>query len=171
MLWLAKIGSIYCTQRHGVFQQARQIRKGVNPSAVGSRTKISQNYRKNAYFGLFRSSPSTDFFIIGFIVSAYPIYVEISRKVFYHFPQIDFKGLLSQKFWRVKPQNSWTSLRDTLRRLAYSESEDLFTSNGFFKNWNKLTEKMFPIFGLYFARTLHMTILQLVNFDDSKWPA
>ena len=52
---------------------------------------------ENAYFGLFRSSPSTDFVIIGFIVPAYPIYVEISRKVFYHFPQIDFKGLLTNK--------------------------------------------------------------------------
>ena len=52
---------------------------------------------ENAYFGLFRSSPSTDFVIIGFIVSAHPIYVEIGWNLLEPFQQIDFKALLTHK--------------------------------------------------------------------------
>ena len=38
--------------------------------------------------------------------------------------------------------------------LAYLEWEDLFTSNGFFKIWNKFSRKKFPIFSEKFVPTL-----------------
>ena len=41
-------------------------------------------------------------------------------------------------------------------KIAYLESEDLFTSNGFFKIWNFFLGKIFPIFGQYFVPTLVM---------------
>ena len=44
-------------------------------------------------------------------------------------------------------------------KIAYLESEDLFTSNGFFKIWNFFLGKIFPIFGQYFVPTLAMTDL------------
>jgi len=40
-------------------------------------------------------------------------------------------------------------------KIAYLESEDLFTSNGFFKIWNFFLGKIFPIFGQYFVPTLY----------------
>ena len=61
-------------------------------------------------------------------------------------------------FWRNKPRNSWTSRRDTLMRLAFLESEDFFTSNGFFRIRKILKGKNFTYFALNFARTLFIVL-------------
>ena len=53
----------------------------------------------------------------------------------------------------LKPQNSWTSRHDTLMRLANLESDDLFTSNGFFKIRNKFSRKKFPYFPQFLAKS------------------
>ena len=44
-------------------------------------------------------------------------------------------------------------------KIAYSERGQFFTQVGFFKIWNIATGKKFPIFGLNFARTLDIPIL------------
>ena len=76
-----------------------------------------------------------------------------SQKKFGTFWNLFSKSILKD-FWRIKTRNSWPSRRARLMKIAYLESEDLFTSNGFFKIWNFFLGKIFPIFGQYFVPTL-----------------
>ena len=108
-----------------------------------------QNYQKNTDFGLFRQFPSSDFFTIGFIVSAYPLKAKKIIKVFWSPPS----NQLKTSFWCLKTRISWTSRRATFMRLKYLESGDLFTSNGLFKIRNKFSRKKFPKFPQFLAKS------------------
>ena len=81
-----------------------------------------------------------------FIISIYPIYVEISRYRQVYNGQTD---ILKQK-----TEFSWTSRHDRSLKIAFSERGQFFTPDGFFKIRNIVTRKKFPIIGLNFARTL-----------------
>ena len=127
-----------------------------------------QNYQKNADFGLFRSFSSSDFSTIGFIKSAYPLKAKKIIKVFWSPPS----NQLKTSFWCLKTRISWTSRRDTFMKIKYLESEDFFTSNGFFKIWNHSSGKNFPIFGQKFVPTLGIQYIYGVVFRDCSlfWP-
>ena len=103
---------------------------------------------ENADFGLLCSFLSANFFTIGFIVSAYPLIAKKNFKVSWSTPSN--RGLIT--FWCLKVEKSWTSRRATLMRLEYLESEDLFTSNGFFKIWNYSSGENFPKTSLILPR-------------------
>ena len=122
--------------------------------------KMYQNYQKNDDFGLFCSFLSTNFFTIGFIVSAYPLWVNKKFEFFWPSPS----NQLKTNFWCLKTRISWTSRRDTFMKIKYLESEDFFTSNGFFKIWNHSSGKNFPIFGQKFVPTLSMWYQ--MNYDN-----
>ena len=93
-----------------------------------------------------------------------------SQKKFGTFWNLFSKSILKD-FWRIKTRNSWPSRRARLMKNAYLESEDLFTSNGFFKIWNFFSGKIFPIFGQYFVPSLDIRkfnqILHILFFNSN----